>query len=40
MPGVALVGLLLAILLVGVGSAVIATRAALRGDVLPALRAE
>jgi ABC-type antimicrobial peptide transport system permease subunit len=40
MPGAGLVGLLLAILLVGVGSAVIATRAALRGDVLPALRAE
>jgi hypothetical protein len=40
MPGVGLVGLLVAILLVGVGSAVVATRAALRGDVLPALRAE
>lgn len=40
MPGPGLLALLLAILLVGLGSAVLATRAALRGDVLPALRAE
>ena len=40
MPGPGLLGLLLAILLVGLASALAATRAALRGDVLPALRAE
>ena len=40
MPGPGLLALLGAILLVGLGSAVIATRAALRGDVLPALRSE
>jgi hypothetical protein len=39
-PGVGLVLLLLAILVAGVGSAVMATRAALSGDVLQALRAE
>lgn len=40
MPGPGLVGLLLAILLVGLTSALVATRAALSGDVLPALRSE
>jgi putative ABC transport system permease protein len=40
MPGRGLLALLVAILLVGLASALIATRAALRGDVLSALRAE
>ncbi len=40
MPGVGLVLLLIAILVAGLGSVVVATRAALSGDVLPALRAE
>ena len=39
-PGIGLALLLLAILVAGLGSAVIATRAALSGDLLPALRAE
>jgi ABC-type antimicrobial peptide transport system permease subunit len=40
LPGIGLVALLVAILLVGLASAAIATRAAMRGDVLPALRAQ
>lgn len=39
-PGVGLALLLLAIFVAGLGSALMATRAALSGDVLPALRAE
>jgi len=40
MPGPGLFALLLAMLVAGVASALGATRAALRGDVLPALRSE
>jgi hypothetical protein len=39
-PGAGLLALLVAIVLVGVASALVATRAALHGDVLPALRAD